>query len=194
MKKVSAKSPALSKFLWFALLSFPLLAGAVPVVSVQPSTQEVVYGQSVSLYISVTDAVDLYTWGINEGFDPAVVGATAQQEGPFLKSGGSTAFIPGPINNVIGSVGLYAATLLGESSVVTGSGVLLTVEFDELEIGATPITVFDISLIDSAISRIQNFELANASVMIKRASEVSAPATLGLIALGLFGIGRPERK
>ena len=171
-------------------------AAAIPIVSVQPSTQEVVVGQNFFVDISISDVTDLFTWGMAVAFDPAVIEAIGDAEGPFLQTGGTTFFIPGIINNAAGDIEA-AATLLGSIPGVTGSGTLWTIEFKALAIGASTLSLFNISLFDSTTpgsNTIEDFDIVNGSVTVKRSSAAPEPAILALMGLGLAGIGYQRRK
>src|ERR1700738_335986 len=68
-------------------------ASATPIVGIQPASQAVQPGQSFSLDVVISNVADLYAFQFDLAFDPFVLSATGVTEGPFLPSGGITAFI-----------------------------------------------------------------------------------------------------
>jgi hypothetical protein len=74
-------------------------------------------------------------------------------EGPFLKSGGPTAFIIGVIDNVTGyaAFGCIIVLLSPFEFGVTGSGTLATITFHLLGEGDTDLHLYDTKLMDSTM-------------------------------------------
>jgi hypothetical protein len=79
-------------------------ASATPILNIEPPSQVVHPGPSFSLDVLISNVADLYAFQFDLGFDPLILSATGVTEGPFLPSGGTTAFIPGTIDNSGGTV------------------------------------------------------------------------------------------
>src|SRR5262249_17907356 len=179
-------------FILGLLLRFSTLhASAVPILSMQPSSQTVQPGQSFSLDVDITNVTDLFSFQFDITFDPTVLSATNITEGPFLPGGGSTFFVPGTIDNTAGTISFTADTLIGAISGVTGSDILATASFQALALGTSPITLSNPILQDSNLMDIAS-NIMNGAVTV-----VPEPApwllfTTGLVSLLLYGWRRKQ--
>ena len=174
---------------WFCYVSLcaalQSLALAAPVLSIQPASPVFELGQPFSLDIVVTGITDLFAFQFDVGFDPAALNARSVTEGPFLASGGVTAFVPGTIDNTAGIVGFTADTLLGAVSGVTGAGVLATVNFNSVHAGRSTVDIMAATLLDSSLFDI-TFTTEAATV-----TAIPEPQTISLAVIGLgslFGV------
>jgi len=101
-------------------------------------------GKTFQVNVTVTNVTDLYAWNINVSWNPSVlrfVGVPV--EGPFLKQGGTTAFMYSKINNTAGYINGagISCTLLGTVPGVNGNGTLLILTFNATAIGVSPIDI-----------------------------------------------------
>lgn len=158
-------------------------AQAAPLLSIEPSSLSVGGGQTFTIQVSVADAVDLYAWQLDLGFDPTILNANSIDEGPFLATGGSTFFIPGTIDNTAGSISFTGNSLLTAISGVNGSGVLATVSFTAVGAGTSPVNLFNVELLDSSLSGTDT-TVANGSVT----TVVPEPTGLGFAGFGLVAL------
>jgi Cohesin domain/PEP-CTERM motif len=179
---------ALTVFAIIALTS--LTAHADPVVIVQPSSAVVGVNQTFSLNISISNVSNLFAYQFSLRFDPTVLSTNSISEGSFLAGGGGTFFIPGTINNAAGTITLTANTLLGPVSGVSGSGVLATFNFSSLGVGSSPITIFDVTLLDSNLNPIAT-SVQGGNVTV---NSVPEPASLLLLGTGLLGVATGGHK
>jgi PKD repeat protein len=123
-----------------------------------------VVGDTVTLSIMISNVTDLYTWQAGMTFNPSVLKCittaapnntvtdatrTAFIEGSFLKSGGSTWWVTGELDNNAGVISIYGCSLYGADAGVTGSGVLLTVSFNVIGEGPLNIHLTDVALFNS---------------------------------------------
>ena len=93
-----------------------------------------------TLDIGGENIFDLAGWQFDIAFDPAALEAIAVSEGNFLKTGGTTFFQSGSIDNAAGKItGLNAARLSGGG--MSGTGVLLRVRFKAKSGGETTLTL-----------------------------------------------------
>ncbi len=98
-----------------------------------------------TLDISAETVFDMAGWQFDIAFDPTILEAIDVSEGNFLKTGSTTLFQGGTIDNAAGKItGLSAAKLSTQG--VTGTGTLLQVTFMAKSAGETRLTL-------------QNFEL-----------------------------------
>jgi adhesin HecA-like repeat protein len=99
--------------------------------------------------VDISGVTDLYAYQFDIGFDPTLLEATGETEGPFLSSGGGTTFVAGAIDNSAGTLSDTADSLTGMVSGVTGLGTLATIDFQAIGVGTSPITLSNILLLDS---------------------------------------------
>jgi hypothetical protein len=119
---------------------------ATTAVSVVPQSISANIGQSFSIDVVVSDAIDLYAWEIELDWTASLLGTANIIEGPFLRTSGSTFFVYSS-NDTLGHI-LIDCTLLGQIVGVNGSGVLATVTFLVLDAGETPLDLHDEVLLD----------------------------------------------
>ena len=154
------------------VVSFAKAQGTV--IAVDPpsyvTTQDQI-GQPFTLNINITDVANLWSWGLRLNWDPNIVNATSVQEGPFLKTAGSTMFLP-PVRGS-GYLKDIASTLLSASS-ANGSGILCTVTFQALAVGETGIMINGTSLIASDYVTAIPAEVSNGTVIVT-IPEITAP-------------------
>lgn len=164
-------------------------AFAVPTVSIAPPNSVVQPNQSFTLDIDVTDVTDLYAWQFALAFNPAILAATSITEGPFLQTGGATFFIPGTIDNTLGTIDLTANTLLTAVAGVDGGGAIATVHFQALtSLGTSPITLSNVLLLDSGLDDI-TADTANGFVTVRQVTTaIPEPGTWLFLATGTAGL------
>src|ERR1017187_7801777 len=112
-------------------------------LSVSPSVDNVMVGQSFNLSVVIDSVADLYAYQFDLAFDPALLSASAITEGPLLGSGGTTFFLPGAIDDANGLISSTADSLEGPVSGVTGGGVLAYVTFTALAFGTTSVVIIN---------------------------------------------------
>ncbi len=172
-----------------ALLLIPRtsFADSVNVSVVSPST--VVQGNAFTVDVDIANAADLFDFQLDLNFDPAVLQASDALEGTFLSGDGSTFFIPGVIDNGVGSIAFNADTLLSSISGVDGSGVLLEFDFTALAPGTSSLDVENLILQDSPGNLVDG-AITNGSVTVTGGVPVSTaePDTLLLLATALCSL------
>jgi len=172
----------------FALVFWllPAYATAVPILSAPFVTAAP--GDTITIPISITDAVDLQSFQFDLSFNPAVVqadlgGFTA---GPDLP-GDWFFFSPGAVDNTGGNIlGVAAA-----GSAFSGSGVIAEIDFTALAVGVSPLDLSNVFLNFSD----QGFIVLDGLITVAvtpAPPAVPEPATLGLLvfALALLGLYR----
>lgn len=165
------------------LLFFAFTASAfATTVWVQPPTQIVETGQFVIVDVDIDTVSDLYGWQFDLSFDPSILSALAVTEGSFLTSGGTTFFVGGAIDNVGGTITFNADILIGAIAGVSGSGQLAEFQFQTLSEGTSPLTLANVSLLDSGLNSI------SATTTDGSASVVPEPSStvLTILALSMF--------
>ncbi|HTP32285.1 MAG TPA: cohesin domain-containing protein [Candidatus Acidoferrales bacterium] len=163
------------------LVSAPLLT-AEPVIS--PGSVTVSNGV-FSLPVSITGASDVYAFQFDLAFDPYILTLLSISEGSFLPTGGPTTFVPGTIDNTVGTAANTADTLTGPVPGATGDGVLADFEFEATGAGTSPITLSNGILLDSSLSGIP-FMTSPGSVTVPAVPEPPGLTWIG--ALGLAGL------
>lgn len=102
-------------------------------------------GDTFTINLTVTDAVDLTAWQFDLGYNPLHVQANGVTEGPFLSSAGTTFFTPGVIDNTTGLISLVSASFV-DLTPPGGSGILASIEFTALSAGLSPLTASNVFL------------------------------------------------
>jgi Cohesin domain len=170
-------------FVVIAFVLYALPAGALPILSINPSDPNVDTGDTFSVEVVISDAEDLFAFQLDLGFNPDPLSALTVEEGAFLGSGGPTFFVPGGIDNAGGFVGNTANTLLGAVGGVSGDGVLAIFTFRAVGAGVSPITLFNATLLDSSLSSTP-FTVQNGLVRVTAVADESS--TLPLLVVGLL--------
>jgi general secretion pathway protein D len=168
--------------LGFFLLLAASSASAAAVVSAVPGISSVGLGGTFTLAVEISDVTDLYAYQLDVNYDPAVLAAQSVAEDTFLAQGGSTIFVAGTIDNSGGSVANNGDSLDGFVPGVTGSGVLLDIVFQGVDLGHSDLDLANVELLDSNFDDIP-FTLQSGAV------DVTAPepsAALLMAAAGLY--------
>jgi general secretion pathway protein D len=168
-----------------AVLSLLLALTAAPAatLSIDPSSLTVGVGQSFDLNVDIANVSDLFAFQFDIAFNPAVLSATSVSEGSFLPGGGTTAFVPGTIDNTAGKIAVTADALVGMVPGVSGSGVLATLQFSAIGVGTSPISLSNIILLDSGFNSI-DVTSSDGSVTAN-GSAVPEPSVAGASLLGV---------
>jgi hypothetical protein len=131
----------------YAALNVARAPVTLPKVYVYP--EETVYnpGDIFFVDIKIVDAEDVYSWGVKVRWDRDLLIATDAIEGDFLMyQPDGTAFVKKIYSDYV-DVG---CTTLGDWFGVSGSGTLMTIAFEVLEAGKTPLEIYYSMLLDSA--------------------------------------------
>ncbi len=163
-------------------LAAPRSVEAVPIVTVGSATVNV--GDLVTIFVSITDAVDLTMWQFDLAFDPTVVQANAVTEGPFLSDFGdkTTLFVAG-FDNGTGLISGVHGAYTDSPPNPAGGGVLAEIQFLALVPGISPLMLSNVFLNLSN----QGFEIENGEITVTGPTPpiVPEPATLVLMTSGL---------
>jgi Cohesin domain len=157
-------------------------ASATAILSIEPPSQVVQSGRSFSLGVLISNVADLYAFQFDLTFDPLILSATGVTEGPFLPSGGTTAFIAGSIENIRGTISSTADSLIGLLPGVSGTGALAIVDFDALALGTSSITLSSVVMLDS------NFGVIATNIVNGTVSVIPEPSALLLLASAVAGL------
>ena len=165
------------------IFSLPSFADDVPILSIAPSSSTVGAGSNVVLDVNIANVTDLFAFQFDLSFAPGTVSAASIVEGAFLAGGGTTAFIPGTIDNVGGTIAATAYTLIGPGPGVNGSGTLVVLTLTGLAPGTSSIDFSSVFLLDSNLTGI-NSSLQSGSVTVT-STAVPEPNTLVLLIAGM---------
>jgi hypothetical protein len=143
-------------------------------------------GDTFTISISITEAVDLESFQFDLGFDPLkvsanVAGATAGANLPVDWLFTS----PGTVDNTGGQIlGVSAFSAFG--SPFSGSGEIAEIEFTALMAGGSPLALSNVFLNFSDL----DVDISNGQIAVPE------PTTLALLAIGLlaFGTRRPAAR
>ena len=97
-------------------------------------------GDTFTLDIGARDVFDLAGWQFDIAFDPAALEAINVTEGNFLKTGGTTFFQGGTIDNASGKITGLSAIRLSDPG-VSGTGPLLQIQFKAKSAGETELAL-----------------------------------------------------
>jgi hypothetical protein len=164
-------------------LCLPGRASADAILSVQ-SPGPVDAGSTFLVTVNISNAANVYGFQFNLGYDATLVQAIGVSEGGFLSSGGGTTFfVPGTIDNGLGSFYSNGDVLIGNIPGVDGMGTLLQFDFKAIAAGTSALTLTNIFLLDP------NFNLLNessvdGSVTVNRV--VSTPESSVIVYLAAF--------
>lgn len=167
------------------IISTPRTVQAAIDISFAPTI--VTPGSTFDIPLLISGASDVYAFQADISFDPGILQLLSIDEGDFLRAGGSTFFIPGSIDNTVGSATFTANTLFGLVPGVNGSGSLALFGFQATALGGSPLALSNVTLLDSNLNAIP-FTTQNGQV-----SSVPEPGTLLLLtsaAVGLFAFNR----
>ncbi|HEY6185539.1 MAG TPA: cohesin domain-containing protein, partial [Terriglobales bacterium] len=91
----------------------PSFADSIPLLSISPASSSITAGSAITLDVNISNVTDLYGFQFDLSFAPGILAANSVTEGAFLASGGSTFFLPGPIDNATGTISFTANSLFG---------------------------------------------------------------------------------
>ena len=177
-------------FLSTMLLAATLLSATPSFITVQPATQTVIVGQTVSFDLLLNGVTDLVAWQVDLAYNPSVLSLTAILYGSLLTTVSQEDQLVPNIDNTAGLVSRIGAYLLDFSAGgFTGSGQLVSLEFLAVGVGQSLISPLNVILLDSTFADILNDQsLAQQGIITvipAATSEVPEPATLCLSALSL---------
>jgi hypothetical protein len=178
------KALLLSLLLAFVLaLCLPGRASADAIVSVQ-SPGPINVGDTFQVNVNISGATNVYGFQLDLGYDPTLVQAIGVTEQGFLPSGGTTFFLPGTIDNGLGSFYLNGDTLIGNIPGVDGMGALLQFDFKAIAAGTSALALTNIFLVDP------NFDLlsessVDGSVTINRVISTPESSVMVFLAVAL---------
>ena len=149
------------------LCAFAQPSLAAPVISVEPSHQNVLQGDIFTVNITVDPAGDeIMGAQYDLHFTNMLLNATDQVSGTFLShDGASTIVVTNEINNTIGLVG-YGEMRMGVDYGVTAIGILATITFKAMEPGTSNLTLGNIIISDSLGVKIPDVLVNDGTVKI----------------------------
>jgi general secretion pathway protein D len=126
---------------------------AGPVVTLVPSAAEVAAGSTFTVQMNVMNVRDLAAAPMRLKYDPAVLKLVEVQQGGFLGKD-NTEVIFSQVPSREGGETMIQLQRLPGSGGVAGSGTLLTMKFQALAAGTSPIAVAEFTLRDSRLIQI----------------------------------------
>jgi general secretion pathway protein D len=139
---------------------------AGPLVTLVASAQEVAVGATFTVQMNVTNVRDLTSAPTRFKYDPAVLKLIEVKQGGFLgKDNDEVIFSQVPSKQ--GGETLVQLQRVAGSTGVAGSGTLLTMKFQALAAGTSPIAVVEFTLRNSKLLEIHAAPPQPASVVVK---------------------------
>ena len=126
----------------------------IAVIFIYPETSEGNVGENFTIEVKVSNVTDLYGWEFHLRWNSTILDCMEVNEGPFLKSGGST-FFTYKINNTKGSI-VVDCTLLGDVEGVDGTGTIATITFYIERGGVCILDLYDTILLNSVEQSIEH--------------------------------------
>jgi hypothetical protein len=159
-----------------------MVAGSVgaATLSFNNAATTVSEGKSFTLDVNISGVSNLSDFEFDIGYDPTILKPLTVTEGSFLKKAGTTLFIPGSVDSLLGQVNNIADGLEGSGAGASGSGTLVQVTFKGIGSGTANLTLFDVTLLDSNLEGIAN-TTSGASVKVNGFSGSPEPSTLSLV-------------
>jgi Cohesin domain/PEP-CTERM motif len=186
------KLRALCLVLLLGLCARPVVAS--PIISVQPDLSTVSLGSSFFLDINIADVSDLFGFQFDLFYDPAMLTATDIVNGGFFADGDSF-FIPGAIDDLLGTIAFTASTLLGPIVGVDGSGTLARVSFKAKSSGTSAVGLTSVLLLDSGLSEIAaDAQGGSVKVNAGDVAPVPEPTSVVLFGSALVAMWRGRRR
>lgn len=173
----------------FALAASSLFTSqvlATPIVQVSPATAITTVGQAFQVNLIGEDFIDLYAYNFTLNFDPARIQVVSVDEGLLLASAGTTFFIPGVIDNVVGSISFIGNTLIGAIPGAIGNGTLAMIGFEAIAEGTSPLSLVDLLFLDSGLSDLVTTpQESMVTVIAGSGNPIPEPTTLPLMLMGI---------
>jgi len=133
--------------------------------------------------VNVAGITDLFAFGFDIGFDPAVLSATSVTEGALF-SGVGISFSTGFIDNTTGMITFIGDSLSGPGPGLSMDGTLATVHFTAIGPGGSAIDLANVILLDSNGNDI----LVTNTGAVVTAATVPEPSTWGLFMASLIAV------
>ena len=145
-KKMTKKKILIAAFLIILCGAIPYMdisyASAQPTAGFNPSNiSGISVGSTFTVSLQINGVTNLWGWTISLAWDPTILQmSTAPTEGPFLKTAGSTVFVPVPANNTLGIVESMSCLVLSNNG-ATGTGILANLTFSVIKTGNCQINI-----------------------------------------------------
>ncbi|MCD6445703.1 hypothetical protein J7L49_02830 [Candidatus Bathyarchaeota archaeon] len=117
-------------------------------IFVDPSNSTAPTGENFTVYVNVSNVVDLYGWEFKLSWNTTILNLVNVVEGSFLKSDGASTFFTYKLNSTAGYT-IVDDTRLGNISGVNGSGALALITFYVKNAGHSILDLYDTILINS---------------------------------------------
>lgn len=164
-------------------------------LSIEPASQEVTAGATVSAYLVISglgdgSAPSLGAFDVDVGFNPAILDLINVVFGNQLNTTPDLGFyIPGTGTVNLSEVSLASVTELDESQ--AASFTLATLTFDSLAAGTSSLDITDNVLGDANGEELLVDDISNGSITVKSSTQPPAipePAILPLLGIGMLGM------
>lgn len=118
-----------------------------PIIYVDPVASLGSVGEIITVRLNVSEAVDLYGYGLKLRWNSTILEVVNVDEGSFLGSKGPTVFFP-QMNSTSGDITVNTS-LLDNIPGAAGNGTLITIQFRVKEAGSCALDLYESQLISS---------------------------------------------
>jgi hypothetical protein len=177
-----------------ALAAPPRWAEASPILTAGSAAVGV--GDIFDVSVSISGAASLTSFQFDFAFNPTIVrvlgisDSGSDFETAAFNGGGFLTGLTGFIDNTTGIGSGIADSMSGVFGAGVTDGVLLTIEFEALAAGTSPLNLGNAFLTDgdAFLASPQDFDLTNGKIVVGAIASIPEPGTLILFGAGLLGL------
>ena len=152
-------------------------------IFILPSSPTIGLGNAESIDVNVSGLSDLYAFQFDLSFNPSVLAFVSITEGDLFNNVG-VSFIPGTIDNTVGTISFIADSLSGPGPGISSNGTLAQIAMTAIGVGSSDINLANVVLLNSGLNDIAAASFGTV-ISVAGAPE---PSSMVLLITGL-GVG-----